>query len=115
MSASITSRDAEHIPPNRDPEKPTDADYALMGRHILAYSGELHVAWENSTATVGRLTHGPLIMASRWTWLGTNQTRNYIVTKNANETGGRDVLHLWLRQEEENTVANIYWVRAEAT
>jgi hypothetical protein len=44
-----------------------------------------------------------------------NQTRNYVVTKKANETGGRDVLRLWTRDENAGTMGNIYWVRAEAT
>jgi hypothetical protein len=115
MSASITSTDADHIPPVRNPDEPTDADYGLMGRHTLAYAGELHLQWENSTTTAGRLTHGPLVMASRWKWLGTNQTRNYVVTKKANETGGKDVLRLWTRDEVGGLIGNIYWMRAEAT
>jgi hypothetical protein len=115
MSVSVTSTDAEHIPPVRESGNASDADYALMGRHSLAYAGELHLQWENSTATAGRLTHGPLVMASLWRMLGRNQTRDYVVTKRAHETGGKDVLKLWTRDEKEGSIANIYWVRAEAT
>ncbi|KAH7071807.1 Lipocalin-like domain-containing protein [Paraphoma chrysanthemicola] len=113
MSASITATEPEFLPPNRAPEDPTHDDFALAGQHILAYAGELHLQWDNSTALVGRLTHGPLLMASRPGWLGTIQTRNYIVTRNASETGGKDVLHLWARNETTKSVANIYWARAE--
>lgn len=113
MSASISSTDPEHIPPTRDPDEATDADRALMSKHSLAYSGQLHVEWENSTATVGRLIHGPLVMSSHTSWLRTNQSRNYILTKNATETPGRDILHLWLKGSDGT--ANLYWVRAGAS
>jgi hypothetical protein len=112
MSASISSTDPEHIPPTRNPDEATDADRALMSKHSLAYSGQLHVEWENSTATVGRLTHGPLVMSSHTSWLGTNQSRNYVLTKNASETLGKDILHLWLKGSDGT--ANLYWMRAEA-
>lgn len=111
MSASITSTDAEHIPPNRTPNNRTQEDYALIAQHVLAYAGPLSVEWENSTATVGRLIHGPLTMSTSWGWLGTNQSRNYVLTRNASETGGRDVLLLWTKGAE--IASNIWWVRAE--
>lgn len=110
MSASISTTDPEHIPPDRTPNASTPEDLALLAQHILVYAGGLHVVWENSTATVGRLIHGPLTVSSRPNWLGKNQTRNYIITSNENELDGRDVLHLWLRTETD--IANIYWVRA---
>ncbi|KAH8726950.1 Lipocalin-like domain-containing protein [Phaeosphaeriaceae sp. PMI808] len=102
MSASMTSTDPDHIPPDRSPAPMTDADYALFGQHKLAYAGELRVMWENSTAMVGRL-------------LGTNMTRDYVVTYGAKEVGGRDVLRLWVRDEAKNSTTNIYWVRGLPT
>jgi hypothetical protein len=111
MSASITSTDPSHIPPNRAPNNSTQEDYALIAQHVLAYAGPLSVEWENSTATVGRLIHGPLTMSTAWNWLGTNQSRNYILTKNASASGGNDVLHLWIEAGEGT--ANLYWERAE--
>ncbi|KAF2821032.1 hypothetical protein CC86DRAFT_470819 [Ophiobolus disseminans] len=115
MSAHMVSSDPGHIPPVRDPEPPTYEDFALVGEHSLVYAGELHVAWENSTATSGRLTHGPLKMASLASWIETSQPRNYEVTLKAHETGGRDVLRLWARDEGRHTVSTIWWVRAPPT
>ncbi|KAH8700043.1 Lipocalin-like domain-containing protein [Phaeosphaeriaceae sp. PMI808] len=112
MSASMTSTDPDQIPPNRSPAPMTQEDYILIGQHTLVYAGELHVAWENSSATVGRLTHGPLIMSNKPSWLGTNQTRNYIVTKKEKEG---DILHLWLKDEKKNMISNIFWVRGGPT
>jgi len=115
MSVGMISTTPGDIPPPRTPDKPTYDDFAKVGEHILAYAGELHIAWDNSTVTSGRLYHGPLMMSSRTSWLGTNQTRNYDVTMNATETGGRDVLHLWLRNETSDQVANLFWARAPPT
>ncbi|OAL03193.1 hypothetical protein IQ06DRAFT_315399 [Phaeosphaeriaceae sp. SRC1lsM3a] len=112
MSASMTSTDPEDIP-TRSPSNATTDDFALIAQRILAYAGELHVEWENSTATEGRLIHGPLSMATRWDWLGQNQSRNYLLTRNASETGGRDVLHLWVRGEK--AIGRLWWVRADST
>lgn len=111
MSASIASTDPSHIPPNRAPNNSTQEDYALIAQHALAYAGPLSVEWENSTATAGRLIHGPLTMSTAWNWLGTNQSRNYILTRNASETNGKDLLHLWI--ESGGGTANLYWERAE--
>ncbi|KAF1850808.1 uncharacterized protein K460DRAFT_382394 [Cucurbitaria berberidis CBS 394.84] len=110
MSANLASTDPADTPPANHTEL-TDADFALIGRHSLNYAGELHV-WEGSNETVGTLTHGPLTTSSRPSWLKTNQTRNYIVSKNNFE--GRDVLHLWLRDEKQDNIANIIWARAKA-
>lgn len=112
MSANIISNTPGHLPPVRNPDQPTKDDYALMGQHILMYSGPLRLAWENSTTTLGRVFHGPLMASSRRGWLGTTQTRNYEVFFNATETGGRDILRLWNRNETNDQYANIYWVRA---
>ncbi|KAH7341191.1 Lipocalin-like domain-containing protein [Pyrenochaeta sp. MPI-SDFR-AT-0127] len=107
MSANMASTEPEHQVPNK--ENLTDFDYSMIGRHTLSYAGELHV-WNGSNETAGTLTHGPLTMATRPRWLSRNQTRNYIVSKAAFE--GKDVLHLWLRDEKEGKIANIFWARA---
>lgn len=83
-----------------------------MAQHAIAYAGPWSVEWENSTATVGRLIHGPLTMSTAWNWLGTRQSRNYVLTRNASETGGRDLLRLWVNDGEGRT-SNLWWVRAE--
>ncbi|KAF2034192.1 hypothetical protein EK21DRAFT_97659 [Setomelanomma holmii] len=102
MSASSTATEPKYLPPDRRPDDPTYDDLALIGKHTLAYAGELHV-----------LTHGPLVMASHPGWRGTNQSRNYVVTTIASATGGRDVLRLWLRNATANLIANIYWMTAD--
>ncbi|KAF2827689.1 hypothetical protein CC86DRAFT_321988 [Ophiobolus disseminans] len=112
MSANMVSSNPKDLPPDRTPDKPTYDDFALVGEHILTYAGELHLAWENSTASSGRLIHGPLVMSSQASWLGKLQLRNYEVTLNAHETGGRDVLKLWYRNEETDNDSTIYWARA---
>lgn len=108
----MQSTDPEHFP-TRPWANATIDDYALITQHVLAYAGELHLGWENSTATEGRVIHGPLKMATRWDWYGQNQTRNYVVTKNATETGGRDVLHIWVRGE--TSIGRLWWARADPT
>lgn len=112
MSASMTTTDADQYPPNRSPLPMTQEDYVLIGQHTLVYAGELHVVWENSSATVGRLTHGPVIMTNKPSWLGTSMIRNYVVIEGGEEFGGRNLLRLWSRDEAKDIVSNIYWVRA---
>ncbi|OAL47404.1 hypothetical protein IQ07DRAFT_115304 [Pyrenochaeta sp. DS3sAY3a] len=112
MSANIISNTPSQIAPVRpNNTAPTDEDYILIGKHTLSYAGGLH-AWPGSNATHGTLTHGPLTMATAPKWRGTNQTRNYVLTKGGFE--GRDVLHLWLRNEEEDSIANLHWARIKA-
>lgn len=107
MSANMASADPEHQVPDKG--NLTESDYAMIGRHSLNYAGELHV-WNGSNETVGTLTHGPLIMATRPSFIAKSQTRNYIVSKGNDE--GRDVLTLWVRDEKEDAVTNIFWARA---
>lgn len=111
----MTTTVPEWIAPIRNPGQPTQEDFALIGEHILVYSGEVHLAWENSTATSGRLIHGPLLMATRPSWRVASQVRDYVVTKNAAEVGGRDVLNLYYRNETSDTFASLYWARAPPT
>ena len=115
MSVSMATTTPEFIPPIRDPNEPTEEDFALVGKHILMYSGELSLAWENSTTTEGRVYHGPLLTSTQTSWIGTKQTRDYIVTKNASETGGRDILHLYSKNVTSDSIADIYWGRPPPT
>lgn len=107
MSASLGPTDPSYIPPLRD--EPTHEDFALTGEHILTYAGGLKLAWENSTATAGRVIHGPLIVSSLRIWLNTEQWRDYRVTRKAKETGGKDVLQLYALGAE--TFSSLFWVR----
>jgi hypothetical protein len=106
MSANIWSTDPGHIP--APASNYTSSEYSLIGNHTLSYAGGLQV-WEGSNETVGTVTHGPLVMASRPDWAVKNQTRHYVVSKGAWK--GRDVLHLWLAIEDKDSVANLFWAR----
>jgi hypothetical protein len=55
--------------------------------------------------------YGPLTTARLPSWLEKNQTRNYVVKRGDHKA--RDMLLLWLGDEEKDVVANIYWVRAK--
>ncbi|KAF1939807.1 hypothetical protein EJ02DRAFT_351419, partial [Clathrospora elynae] len=107
MSANMASTTPGDIP--LPAKNYTDAEYSLMARHTLSYAGGLSV-WEGSNETMGTVTHGPLTMATRPDWEVVNQTRNYTVSIGYYE--GRDVLHLWARNEEKYSISNIYWARA---
>ena len=108
MSANLMSTDPAHQV-NQTGDL-TDADFAKIARHSLSYAGELSV-WEGSNETVGTLTHGPLLTSTRPKWLTTIQIRNYVFWEKNFED--RDVLHLWLRNETADSVANLWWVRPE--
>lgn len=107
MSANIVAPSALNV---SDPEPASDAAFAYIARRSLHYAGELSV-WPGSNESVGTVTHGPLVVASRPSWLGVVQRRNYVVWKG--EMGGKDMLHLWVRDEEEDAVGDIWWVRPE--
>jgi hypothetical protein len=107
MSANTASSIPEDIAPVR-PGGPTAEDLILIGNHTISYAGVLSVK-EGSNETHGTLTHGPLFMATIPSWRDRNMTRNYIIIKGDYE--GRDVLHLWLRNEADDSIANIHWAR----
>jgi hypothetical protein len=107
MSANIWSTDPGAIPAPADSY--TASEYALIGNHTLSYAGGLQL-WPDSNETVGTVTHGPLVMSTRPAWVVENQTRNYVVTKKGYE--GKDVLRLWLRVDDDDAVANLFWARA---
>ena len=112
MSANIASTNPAEFPNTDNDTTLNDSDYALIGRHQLSYAGELQL-WEGSNETVGTLTHGPLTMANRPSWLRNNQTRHYAVSKDNFQ--GRDVLHLFIANEKNDSIANLFWARAETT
>ncbi|CBX99056.1 hypothetical protein LEMA_P082950.1 [Plenodomus lingam JN3] len=109
MSATIVAPAALNAS-DPDPDSPLDAPFAYIARRSLYYAGELSV-WPGSNGSVGTLTHGPLVVASRPSWLGVVQRRNYVILRRG--MGDRDVLHLWARDEEGDVVADIWWVRPE--
>ncbi|KAF2849620.1 hypothetical protein T440DRAFT_533097 [Plenodomus tracheiphilus IPT5] len=107
MSANLFAPSALNA---SDPTSDSDASYAYIARRSLSYAGELSV-WPGSNESVGTLTHGPLVVASVPSWMEVVQRRNYVVYKK--EVEGRDVLRLWLREEEKDLQTDIWWVRPE--
>ncbi|PVI00024.1 hypothetical protein DM02DRAFT_655792 [Periconia macrospinosa] len=109
MSANLASTESDKRPRNLTyPAKDgqPDSDWALVGKNTLAYAGNCSVEpW--STTTNGTLIHGPLLVADVPSWEGTNQTRNYEVTKEGNKT----VLRLWIHREGSETIGNLYWAK----
>lgn len=93
------------------PSKPnqSDAEWALVGKHTLAYAGGLSVK-EGSTCENGTLYHGPLTVANVPSWVGTSQERNYTVFR-ADE--GAVVLHIYTRDEVNKVMGNLFWERLD--
>ncbi|KAF2870622.1 Lipocalin-like domain-containing protein [Massariosphaeria phaeospora] len=113
MSANIASTDADHRPLSVSyPFKAndSDADWAQVGKHTLAYAGQVSAS-EDSTTSSGTLTHGPLVVASIPSWVGTKQERNYTVYPKGVKGNENDVLHVWIRSEASGQVGNLFWER----
>ncbi|KAI1138603.1 Lipocalin-like domain-containing protein [Hypoxylon sp. FL0543] len=80
MSANFMSSRPEDRPPNIDIETQdvgTDAEWALIGKHTLAYAGPWYVSETTEEVDVGQITHGPTKVAWVPTWVGKEFQKNY--------------------------------------
>lgn len=81
MSATITATEPELRPANLTLpflDSQSDADWALVGKHGVAYAGPISMSDEvEPTETHGQIFHGPLIVANVPSWVGAKQRRNY--------------------------------------
>lgn len=80
MSANFMSSIAENRPANIDTQtldEGTDAEWALIGKHTLAYAGPWYVSETTDEVEVGQITHGPTEVAWVPTWVGKELQKNY--------------------------------------
>lgn len=81
MSATITATEPEFRPANLSfpfLDSQSDADWALVGKHGVAYAGPVTISNDIAPNTThGQILHGPLIVANVPAWVGTQQKRNY--------------------------------------
>ncbi|OTA94592.1 hypothetical protein M434DRAFT_394532 [Hypoxylon sp. CO27-5] len=86
MSANFMSSRPEDRPPNIDIETQdvgTDAEWALIGKHTLAYAGPWFVSETTKEVEVGQITHGPIKVAWVPTWVGIQFQKNYTLYDDA--------------------------------
>ncbi|KAF2719214.1 hypothetical protein K431DRAFT_296236 [Polychaeton citri CBS 116435] len=115
MSAILTTTNPAERPENLTlPYQPnqSDAEWAQIGRHTLAYAGPFDVNTssieEFSGEMTGELTHGPLNTATLPAFVGSYQLRqfhfsqNYTLLSLTGDLGGGIVDHLiWQRLDRE--------------
>ncbi|KAI1655625.1 Lipocalin-like domain-containing protein [Daldinia decipiens] len=80
MSANFVSSKPEDRPEDIDtgaPDVGTDAEWALIGKHTLAYAGPWYVSETTDDVEVGQITHGPTKIAWLPTWVGIELQKNY--------------------------------------
>ncbi|KAI1390774.1 Lipocalin-like domain-containing protein [Hypoxylon trugodes] len=80
MSANFMSARPEDRPPGVDTEKieiGTDAEWSLIGKHTLSYSGPWYVSETTKDVEVGQITHGPTRVAWLPSWVGKELVKNY--------------------------------------
>jgi hypothetical protein len=71
MSAAIMSTNAAHRP--LDPK--TDAEWAIVPKHIVIYSAPYN--YTELTSTFGHIAHGPISISARPSTVSTTLQRNY--------------------------------------
>ncbi|KAI1376550.1 Lipocalin-like domain-containing protein [Hypoxylon crocopeplum] len=80
MSANFMSSRTDDRPADIDTAKPeygSDAEWALIGKHILAYAGPWYVSVTTDDVETGQITHGPTDIAWLPTWVGIELWKNY--------------------------------------
>ena len=112
MSATITATEKEFRPPVSFPFRAneTDADWALVGKHSIGYSGPFRINTElPATETDGQLFHGPLTVANVPTMVGQEHRRNYTVVEREEE--GKVVKYLKIGSERGGGFRGVLWWR----
>ncbi|KAI0884298.1 uncharacterized protein GGS22DRAFT_194840 [Annulohypoxylon maeteangense] len=83
MSATFMSSRAEDRPPDLNIDTPAlpgpDAEWALIGKHTMAYAGPWHVSETTEDKEVGQVTHGPTWVAWLPAWVGKRLVKNYVL------------------------------------
>jgi hypothetical protein len=91
------------------PQSPndTDSDWALVGKHGVAYAGpySINTAYP-ANETTGAIFHGPLIVANVPSWVGDEQPRNYTIFK---QPDGSTLLRIDSRRDGGNE--GVLWWR----
>ncbi|KAI6081147.1 Lipocalin-like domain-containing protein [Hypoxylon rubiginosum] len=80
MSANFMSGRPEDRPGNIDSaalDVGTDAEWALIGKHTISYSGPWRVSITTDEVEDGQITHGPTRVAWLPSWLGIELQKNY--------------------------------------
>ncbi|KAI1450089.1 hypothetical protein F5Y02DRAFT_172250 [Annulohypoxylon stygium] len=81
MSATFMSARPEDRPPSLDTNLPSlpgpDDEWALIGKHTMAYAGPWHVSQTTEDKEVGQLTHGPTWVAWLPSWVGRTLVKDY--------------------------------------
>lgn len=71
----------EDRPPSLDTNLPSlpgpDDEWALIGKHTMAYAGPWHVSQTTEDKEVGQLTHGPTWVAWLPSWVGRTLVKDY--------------------------------------
>jgi hypothetical protein len=110
MSATLTSTNPEDRPANLTfpyQETQPDADWALIGKHTNGYAGFFSISDAiPASRESGQIFHGPLIVASTPSWVGTRQIRNYTTFENGK------YLKI-LSQRDGGNVGTLWWKRLD--
>ncbi|KAI1761414.1 Lipocalin-like domain-containing protein [Hypoxylon sp. FL1150] len=80
MAANFMSGRPEDRPDNVDSaalDVGTDAEWALIGKHTISYSGPWRVSIATDDVGTGQITHGPTRVAWLPSWLGIELQKNY--------------------------------------
>lgn len=110
MTATITSTDPEDRPKGLTfpPEAgQSDADWANVARHMVAYAGPVTVGDAvPATNTSGQIFHGPLTVAHAPSWVGKMHLRNYTLYEEgrllrigSKRDGGNEGVLWWRRMD----------------
>ncbi|EUC46733.1 hypothetical protein COCMIDRAFT_92154 [Bipolaris oryzae ATCC 44560] len=110
MSATITATEKAFRPlvsfPFRANE--SDADWALVGKHSIGYSGPFRINTElPATESEGQVFHGPLTVANVPTMVGQEHRRNYTIVEQ--EEGGKTVKYLKIGSERGGGFRGVLW------
>ncbi|KAI2603668.1 hypothetical protein GGR54DRAFT_633646 [Hypoxylon sp. NC1633] len=80
MAANFMSSRPEDRPANIDTDvltDGTDAEWALIGRHTLAYAGPWRVSITTDRVETGQIMHGPTRIAWLPSWVDIELMKNY--------------------------------------
>lgn len=87
-------------------ENTSDAEWAIIGKHNLAYGGPVSIKLlEEGEEDQGTITHGPLTMANVPSMVNMSLVRNFTFFE------GGDVLRLKTYSVKEDTHGLLYWKR----
>lgn len=105
MSANFMSSRPEDRPGQLDTTELEGAEeeWALIGKHTLAYAGPYYVSVTTSEVETGQITHGPAQVAWLPSWVGKEIRKNYTLLDE------RATLRLVARTNDDVLVAEMYF------